>query len=195
MRSLIFAVFFVAALLSASSIAFAQGAEPTPQPTPQLTPQLTPAPTPSTAASSQPTTPPEYMRAWPEPGRHHPCPASVGLANGRTVCLGWDDGRRRSRTRHVARPVQSGAGAAGAAGSFYPGRFLVRCVSLRGEAQPVRGGQAPKESSRAYLRLPHLAARRPGASIPLAQSQLALSQKLRQLCHVPRYMLRLLARE
>jgi hypothetical protein len=113
MRSLIFAVLFVAALLSASSTACAQGAQPipqlTPEPPPQLTPQPTPqptpGPTPSTAASSQPTTPPEYMRAWPESGRYHPCPASVGLPNGRTVCLGWDDERRRSRTRHVARPV------------------------------------------------------------------------------------------
>jgi len=115
MRSLIFALF--AALLSFSSSASAQGTQPIPQPTPQLTPQPTPqltptpqrtpqstpqpnpSPTPSTAASSQPTTPPEYMRAWPEPGRYHPCPASVGLPNGRTVCLGWDDERRRSRAR------------------------------------------------------------------------------------------------
>src|SRR6516164_8228532 len=114
MRSLIFAVLFVAALLSVSSNAFAQGAQPipqltpqpTPQPTPQLAPQPTPSPTPSTAASSQPTTPPaDYMRAWPEPGRYHPCPSSVGLPNGRTVCLGWDHERRRPRARHVARPV------------------------------------------------------------------------------------------
>jgi hypothetical protein len=135
MRSLIFAVSFVAALLSVSSSAFAQGAQPipqltpqptpqltpqptpqltpqpipqlVPQPTPQLTPQPTPSPTPSTAASSQPTTPADYMRAWPEPGRYHPCPASVGLPNGRTVCLGLDDERRRSRTRHVLRPIAS----------------------------------------------------------------------------------------
>src|SRR6516225_5424768 len=95
MRSLIAAVFFVATLLSVSSSAFAQGAQPTPelnpQPTPQLTPQPTPGPTPSTASSSQPTTPPDYMRAWPEPGRYHPCPASVGFGNGRSVCLGLDE--------------------------------------------------------------------------------------------------------
>jgi hypothetical protein len=134
MRSLIFAVFSVAALLSASSNAFAQGAQPIPQltpqptpplapqptpqltpPTPQLNPKTTPQPTsppipsetPSTAASSQPTTPENYMRAWPEPGSYHPCPASVGLPNGRTVCLGLDDERRRPRTRYVARRVAS----------------------------------------------------------------------------------------
>jgi hypothetical protein len=136
MRSLILAVFFLAAVLSVSSRAFAQGAQPTPQlnpqpppqlnpqPTPQLTPQpspqlnpqpnpqLTPQPTPtaspSTAASSQPTTPQDYMRAWPEPGpRYHPCPASVGLPNGRVVCLGWDDERRRPRTRPLVRRVAS----------------------------------------------------------------------------------------
>src|SRR6516225_6837388 len=91
MRSLIATVFSVTTLLSVSSSAFAQGAQPTPQPTPQLTPQPTPGPTPSTASSSQPTTPPDYMRAWPEPGRYHPCPASVGFGNGRSVCLGLDE--------------------------------------------------------------------------------------------------------
>ena len=91
MRSLVAAVFSVATLLSVSSNAFAQGAQPTPQPTPQLTPQPTPGPTPSTASSSQPTTPPDYMRAWPEPGRYHPCPASVGFSPGRSVCLGLDE--------------------------------------------------------------------------------------------------------
>jgi hypothetical protein len=137
MVSLNFAGFSVVALLSISSSAFAQGAQPTPQPTqptpqltPQPTPQLTPQPTPqltlqpnpqptpqptpkptpsapSSAASSQPTTAADYMRAWPEPGRYHPCPASVGFPNGRTVCLGWEDERRRPRTRHVARRVAS----------------------------------------------------------------------------------------
>jgi len=119
MPSLIPAVFFLAALLSVSSSAFAQGAQPTPQLTPQPTPQLTPQPTPQgtpqptpsptpSTASSQSTTPPEYERAWPEPGpRYHPCPASVGLPNGRVVCLGWDDERRRPRTRPVVRRVAS----------------------------------------------------------------------------------------
>ena len=98
MRSLIAAVFFVVTLLSLSSSAFAQGAQPMPQVTPQQTPQLTPqpipTPSPSTAAPSQPTTPPDYMRAWPEPGRYHPCPASVGFGNGRSVCLGLERGPR-----------------------------------------------------------------------------------------------------
>ena len=98
MRSLIFAVLFVAALLSVSSSASAQGPEPTPQPTPQPIP----TPTPTTAASSQPTTPQDYMRAWPEPGRYHPCPASVGFGNGRSVCLGLDEPRRHVRHVHVA---------------------------------------------------------------------------------------------
>jgi hypothetical protein len=37
--------------------------------------------------------------------------------------------------------------------------------------------------------------RAPGGTMPPAQSQLALSQKLRQLCQVPRYMPRFIARE
>jgi hypothetical protein len=117
MRSLILAVFSVAALLSVSSSAFAQGAQPIPPrnpdvlpvpaeptPPPQPTPpQPTPGgPTPSKAASSQPTTTPENLRAWPEPGRYHPCPSSVGFPNGRTVCLGLDPPRRHVRHVHVA---------------------------------------------------------------------------------------------
>jgi len=109
MRSLIAAVLLVATLLSVSSSAFAQGAQPipqptpqptpqltpqpspqlTPQPSPQLTPQPTPGPTPSTASSSQTTK--EEFRAWPEPGWYHPCPSSVGFGNGRSVCLGLDE--------------------------------------------------------------------------------------------------------
>ena len=112
MRSLIAAVLLVATLLSVSSSAFAQGAQPipqptpqptpqlTPQPTPQLTPQPTPGPTPSTASSSQTTK--EEFRAWPEPGQYHPCPASVGFGNGRSVCLGLDEPRRHVRHVHVA---------------------------------------------------------------------------------------------
>jgi len=112
MRSLIAAVLLVATLLSVSSSAFAQGAQPipqptpqptpqlTPQPSPQLTPQPTPGPTPSTASSSQTTK--EEFRAWPEPGRYHPCPSSVGFGNGRSVCLGLDEPRRHVRHVHVA---------------------------------------------------------------------------------------------
>jgi hypothetical protein len=121
MRSLILAVFSVAALLCVNSDALAQGVQPipqltpqpntqpTPQPNTQLTPlpntQPTPSPPPSAAASSQATKPSEY-RAYPEPGRYHPCPASVGFPDGRTVCLGLDE-RRRPRTWHVARRVAS----------------------------------------------------------------------------------------
>jgi len=93
MRSLIAAVLLVATLLSVSSSAFAQGAQPTPelnpQPSPQPALQPTPGPTPSTASSSQTTK--EEFRAWPEPGRYHPCPSSVGFGNGRSVCLGLDE--------------------------------------------------------------------------------------------------------
>jgi hypothetical protein len=39
------------------------------------------------AASSQPSS--EYTTSYSEPGRYHPCPASVELANGRNVCLGY----------------------------------------------------------------------------------------------------------
>jgi hypothetical protein len=135
MRSLILAVFSVAALLCVSSDALAQGVQPipqltpqpntrptpqlsiqptpqpntqTPQPNTQLTPlpntQPTPSPPPGAAASSEATKPSEY-RAYPEPGRYHPCPASVGFPDGRTVCLGLDDVRRRPHSRHVARRV------------------------------------------------------------------------------------------
>jgi hypothetical protein len=110
MRSLIAAVFFVATLLSVSSSAFAQGAQPTPelnpqrtpQPAPQLTPQPTPGVTPAPAPSSQSTSAHEEYRAWPEPGRYHPCPASVSFGNGRSVCLGLDEPRRHVRHVHVA---------------------------------------------------------------------------------------------
>jgi hypothetical protein len=44
----------------------------------------------------------EPIRTWPEPGRYHPCPSSVGLPNGRTVCLGLDEPRRHVRHVHVA---------------------------------------------------------------------------------------------
>jgi hypothetical protein len=133
MRSLILAVFSVAALLCVSSNALAQGVQPIPrltpppntQPTPplsgqpapqpntqpapepntQLTPP-TPSPTPGAAASSPATKESEY-RAYPESGRYHPCPASVGFPDGRTVCLGLDDVRRRPYTRHAVRRVAS----------------------------------------------------------------------------------------
>jgi hypothetical protein len=116
MRSLIVAVFSVA-LLCVNSGAFAQGDQPIPQPSTQPIPQPntqpstrptaqpTPRPTPSAASSSQPT-PSEY-KSYAEPGRYHPCPASVGFPDGRIVCLGWDDERRRPHTRHAARRVAS----------------------------------------------------------------------------------------
>jgi hypothetical protein len=100
MRSLIATVLSVATLLSVSSSAFAQGAQPAPsaQPAPPVSPgqpgpTVSPGPTPAPAPSV------EY-RAWPEPGRYHPCPASVGFGNGRSVCLGVDEPRRH--VRHVA---------------------------------------------------------------------------------------------
>ena len=52
MRSLILAVFSLAALLSVSASAFAQGAQLTPQSTPQLTPQPTPQPIPGPSPST-----------------------------------------------------------------------------------------------------------------------------------------------
>jgi hypothetical protein len=76
MRSLIAAVFFVATLLSVSSSAFAQ--ELGPSPTPSLGP--------SSQSSSTYNTP-----AIKETGRYHPCPASVGFGNGRSVGLGLDE--------------------------------------------------------------------------------------------------------
>ena len=83
MRSLILAV-FSAALLSVSCSAFAQGAQPIPQPT-------IPSPTPR-AVPYQPSSS-EYHVSYAEPGRYHPCPASVGF-NSRTVCLGLERGPR-----------------------------------------------------------------------------------------------------
>jgi hypothetical protein len=108
MRSFILAVCSVAALLSFSSGAFAQGAEQTPQPiTPQSTPQPAAQPIPQVTPSATPGVVPTVVSEPPlsERGRYHPCPASVELANGRNVCLGVYDERRRPRTRHVARRV------------------------------------------------------------------------------------------
>jgi len=93
MRSLIAAVFSVATLLSANSGTFAQGAQPGPGP--MLGPGATPNPAPSSQSSSE-----EAPRAWPEPGRYHPCPASVAFGTGRSVCLGLDEPRRHA---HAAR--------------------------------------------------------------------------------------------
>lgn len=73
MRSLIAAVFSVAALLSVNSGTFAQGAEP-------QAAQTNPGPTSST----------EY--SFVEHGRYHPCPSSVRF-NGRNACLGCPDPR------------------------------------------------------------------------------------------------------
>jgi len=93
MRCLIAAVFSFAALLSIGSGTFAQGVEPGPGPTPGVAP--IPSPVPSSPSPSESTTPP--IR---ETGRYHPCPASVGFGNGRSVCLGLDEPRRYV---HVAR--------------------------------------------------------------------------------------------
>jgi hypothetical protein len=71
---------------------------PTPSPGPKPTIGLTPGPEPASQSSSE-----ESPRAYPEAGRYHPCPASVGFPDGRTVCLGLDNERRRPR--HVARRV------------------------------------------------------------------------------------------
>jgi len=82
MRPLIFAVIFVAASLFVSSSAFAQGAQPAPPPPPV-----------GGAVPTFETAPPLV-----EPGEYRPCPASVEL-NGRVVCLGLDDEKRRPRAR------------------------------------------------------------------------------------------------
>jgi hypothetical protein len=106
-RPSIAAVVFVAALLSANSGAFAQDAQPgpgptvSPGPTPGPGPTVKPGPTVSPAPSSQSSTE-EIPRTWPEPGRYHPCPASVDFGNGRSVCLGVDEPRRHVRHVHVA---------------------------------------------------------------------------------------------
>jgi hypothetical protein len=77
MRSLTAAVFSVAALLSVNTSVFAQDAQSSPGPA--LSPGL----------GGTDHTPPII-----EAGRYHPCPASVGLPDGRTVCLGLDQPRR-----------------------------------------------------------------------------------------------------
>jgi hypothetical protein len=101
----------VAALLSANSGALAQDVSPGPAPGPAPTvpaptvspaPTVNPGPTVSPAPSSQSSTE-ETSRAWPEPGRYHPCPASVSFGNGRSVCLGLDEPRRHVGHVHVAR--------------------------------------------------------------------------------------------
>jgi hypothetical protein len=72
MRSLIAAVFSVAALLSFNSGAFAQGAQP------QVAQPQAAQPKPIATSSS------EY--SYEEHGRYHPCPASVRF-NGRNACI------------------------------------------------------------------------------------------------------------
>jgi hypothetical protein len=85
MRSLVAAVFSVATLLSVSSNAFAQGAQPGPGPAPAGAPGAA-APSPQILSSGTDHTPPII-----ETGRYHPCPASVGFSPGRSVCLGLDE--------------------------------------------------------------------------------------------------------
>ena len=96
MRSLIARALSVATLLSVSSSAFAQGAQPAPSAQPAAPPPIIGKP------STVPSPSGGELRAWPEPGRYHPCPASVGFGNGRSVCLGLDEPRRHVRHGHVA---------------------------------------------------------------------------------------------
>jgi hypothetical protein len=124
-RPSIAALVFVAALLSANSAqpgpaptvspgptsgaAPLAPAPPVPAPTvpaPTVSPGPTPGaaptvlPTVSPAPSSQSSTEETSPRAWPEPGRYHPCPASVSFGNGRSVCLGLDEPRRHGYRHH-----------------------------------------------------------------------------------------------
>jgi hypothetical protein len=84
MRSLIAAVFSVAALLSVNSGAFSQRVQPQgvqPQAAqPQVAQPQATEPKPNAASSS------EY--SYEEHGRYHPCPSSVRF-NGRNACLGY----------------------------------------------------------------------------------------------------------
>jgi hypothetical protein len=93
MRTLIAAVFSVAALLSVSSGAFAQGAQIVPAPPPQGAQPIPGAPPAQGAQPAQPipsastTSLSEYSPTYEEHGRYHPCPSSVRF-NGRNACLG-----------------------------------------------------------------------------------------------------------
>jgi hypothetical protein len=60
---------------------------------------------------------------------------------------------------------------------------------------PPDDGQVTKKHWKRIWAFVPTATMRQREEMPLAQSQLGLSQKLRQLCHVPRYMPRLIARE
>jgi hypothetical protein len=66
---------------------------------------------------------------------------------------------------------------------------------LREGTRPPRGGQLLKKDQEVFAPSALSSAVRLGKQIPPASSQLALFQKLRQLCHVPRYVPRLIARE
>ena len=102
MRSLVAVVFSVATLLSVSSSAFAQGAQPSPNPTPSPTPNASPTPGPRPAPSSSSTPTPTSIETPPlhETGRYHPCPGYVSFGNGRSVCISSYEPRRHV---HVAR--------------------------------------------------------------------------------------------
>ena len=116
MRSLIAAVFFVVTLLSVSSSAFAQGAQPAPSAA--IIGKPSTAPSPSSGETRAAEERAERLeraeaverterleraeQAWPEPGRSYPCPSSVSFGNGRSVCLGLDEPRRHVRHVHVA---------------------------------------------------------------------------------------------
>ena len=110
MRSLIAAVFFVVTLLSVSSSAFAQGAQPAPSAAIIGKPSTAPSPSGGETGAAEERA--ERLaraerleraeQAWPEPGRSYPCPSSVSFGNGRSVCLGLDEPRRHVRHVHVA---------------------------------------------------------------------------------------------
>jgi len=105
MRASIAAVLSVAVLMSLTSGAFAQGAQPSPNPTPSPTPNASPTPGPGPAPTSRSTPTPTSTETPPlhETGRYHPCPGYVSFGNGRSVCLGVYEPRRHVRHVHVAR--------------------------------------------------------------------------------------------
>ena len=113
MRSLIATVFSVTTLLSVCSSAFAQGAQPAPSAAIIGKPSTAPSPSGGETGAAEERAErleraeraeraEQAQRAWPEPGRYHPCPSSVGFGNGRSVCLGLDEPRRHVRHVHVA---------------------------------------------------------------------------------------------
>jgi hypothetical protein len=90
MRSLIAAVFSVAAVLFVSFSAIAQGAQPAQGAPPAQGAQPIPSAPPAQGAQPIPSASPEYSPTYEEHGRYHPCPSSVRF-NGRNACLGCPD--------------------------------------------------------------------------------------------------------